>query len=83
MRSREERDRLRREDPIGEVRRETLAVYEVLGPGQSEDIYLRFLERGVWRRRRRCAEDPEMDRRSGLVLRLARFFGLEDKDSDQ
>jgi hypothetical protein len=84
MRAREERERLRREDPIGEVRRETLAVYEMLGPGHSEDVYLRFLERGVWRARRpACAEDQGPNRRTGLALRLARLFGLEDKDEDE
>jgi len=78
MRDQQERERLRREDPIGEVRRETLAVYQVLGPGHSEDVYLRFLERGVWRRRRpTCAEDPATGARSGLARRLARFLGLE------
>lgn len=84
MRDRQERERLRREDPIGEVRRETLAVYEVLGPGHSEQIYLRFLERGVWRHRRRsCAEGAEAGERSGLALRLARLFGLESEDGSQ
>ena len=84
MRDREERERLRREDPIGEVRRETLAVYEVLGPGHSEDVYLRFLERGVWNRRRpACAEDQGPTRRMGLALHLARLFGLEDEDKDE
>jgi len=83
MRDQEERERLRREDPIGEVRRETLAVYEMLGPGHHEDIYLRFLERGVWRRRRpACAEDSETDSRTGLARRLARLFGLESEDGE-
>ncbi len=84
MRDQAERERLRREDPIGEVRRETLAVYEVLGPGHSEDIYLRFLERGVWRRRpAMCAGDPAAGRRTGLARRLAGLFGLEPADPDQ
>ena len=84
MRDREERERLRREDPIGEVRRETLAVYEVLGPGHSEDVYLRFLERGVWRQPRpACAGDRSSSRRTGLALHLARLFGLEDKNEGE
>lgn len=84
MRDREERERLRREDPIGEVRRETLAVYEVLGPGHAEDVYLRFLERGVWRRREpACAGDPAAGQRTGLARRLAQLFGLESEDQSE
>ncbi|MBU0492932.1 MAG: hypothetical protein KKA73_29065 [Chloroflexi bacterium] len=83
MNEEQERERLRREDPIGEVRRETLAVYGVLGPGLSEDVYLRFLERGVWRRRPpSCVGDPQAGQRTGLARRLARLFGLDTADSD-
>jgi len=82
MRDHDERERLRREDPIGEVRRETLAVYKVLGPGHAEEVYLRFLERGVWCRQSPCwVGDPTPGRRTGLARHLARLFGLESDDA--
>jgi hypothetical protein len=84
MRDQEEREKLRLEKLSKEVRRETLAVYKVLGPGYPEDVYLRFLERGVWRRRPPTRDgDPEAGKRTGgIALQLARLFGLEPEDGE-
>lgn len=81
MRDLSEREKLHLEDLAREVRRETLAVYKVLGPGHPEDVYLRFLERGVWNRRRPTGgEESRPGTRTGPALRLARLFGLDSED---